>query len=329
MLSSQCLSCNHVNPADAKFCNECGSLLRVKLCSQCEALNDRAAKTCFKCGMEFATPAIRPERAPDPPPSSARNAAAASAADGERLPFRLDFLDELPKPPRFATEPTAAAAAPIASEPSLADAAASPAFQPPRPPAAIDVDKLDRAREAQSLAASVSAESVPSLATASPSAKPARVATANAIEEWRPSRVGLAVLLPIMALIAIGIVAYYFYGDDLQFGQRHGVPASSAVPEAVSSGASSIRPIQETELKAPSAPSASPIPASAPGAPTSDTAPPVEPSTAVTNPPVGKTAAAPPNDERATVPDAQPARPCTDGVAALGLCRTNSTAGSK
>jgi hypothetical protein len=52
----QCLFCDHVNPAAAKFCNECGEPLHLKPCKQCEAINDRAARTCYQCGI--ADPAL-------------------------------------------------------------------------------------------------------------------------------------------------------------------------------------------------------------------------------------------------------------------------------
>jgi hypothetical protein len=49
-MSVQCLACEHVNQADAKFCVECGSRLNLKLCPHCEAINESAAQTCHACG---------------------------------------------------------------------------------------------------------------------------------------------------------------------------------------------------------------------------------------------------------------------------------------
>src|SRR5215471_4313485 len=54
MFLSQCLFCKHDNPQGSKFCNECGSPLHLKLCSQCEAINDAASNYCYKCGAAFS-----------------------------------------------------------------------------------------------------------------------------------------------------------------------------------------------------------------------------------------------------------------------------------
>jgi hypothetical protein len=53
MFSSKCLFCGHVNPADAKFCNDCASPLHLKPCHECDAINDRSTQSCYKCGADF------------------------------------------------------------------------------------------------------------------------------------------------------------------------------------------------------------------------------------------------------------------------------------
>ena len=50
MPSVNCSFCDHANPADAKFCNECGAGLGLRPCAQCEAINDVAATFCHQCG---------------------------------------------------------------------------------------------------------------------------------------------------------------------------------------------------------------------------------------------------------------------------------------
>ena len=50
----RCLFCNHVNPAEASFCNACGSQLDLQPCGQCGAVDSRTAKSCHKCGTPFA-----------------------------------------------------------------------------------------------------------------------------------------------------------------------------------------------------------------------------------------------------------------------------------
>lgn len=53
----QCLFCNHLNPAGASFCNNCGSELHLQPCDRCGALNKRTEKSCHKCGANFTLPA--------------------------------------------------------------------------------------------------------------------------------------------------------------------------------------------------------------------------------------------------------------------------------
>lgn len=52
----RCLFCNHANPAEASFCNACGSQLDLQPCGQCGAVDSRAAKSCHKCGTPFMPP---------------------------------------------------------------------------------------------------------------------------------------------------------------------------------------------------------------------------------------------------------------------------------
>lgn len=58
-----CSFCKHGNPADAKFCNACGSSLALRLCEACGAIDNVGASACHKCGHPFA-PSVR-EVAPD------------------------------------------------------------------------------------------------------------------------------------------------------------------------------------------------------------------------------------------------------------------------
>lgn len=53
----QCLFCNHLNPAGASFCNNCGSQMHMQPCDRCGALCKRSAKNCHKCGAGFTLPA--------------------------------------------------------------------------------------------------------------------------------------------------------------------------------------------------------------------------------------------------------------------------------
>src|SRR5882762_6213359 len=60
MPAVHCLSCEHDNPAGAKFCAACGSTLNLKLCKQCEAINDGGAQRCHNCGTQFAAQSAAP-----------------------------------------------------------------------------------------------------------------------------------------------------------------------------------------------------------------------------------------------------------------------------
>lgn len=62
----QCLCCNHLNPAGAAFCNECGSPLDLQPCAQCGAIDTRSATNCRKCGAEFPRPEDPAHAPPDP-----------------------------------------------------------------------------------------------------------------------------------------------------------------------------------------------------------------------------------------------------------------------
>ena len=53
MLALLCLCCSHRNPADASFCNACGTPLHLKPCAHCDTINQRAAAHCRSCGEAF------------------------------------------------------------------------------------------------------------------------------------------------------------------------------------------------------------------------------------------------------------------------------------
>jgi len=64
MLAVHCLSCEHDNPAGAKFCAACGSTLNLKLCKQCEAINEGGAQRCHNCGTQFPAQSAAPAQSP-------------------------------------------------------------------------------------------------------------------------------------------------------------------------------------------------------------------------------------------------------------------------
>ena len=56
MSTLQCLFCQHITPAQAAFCNECGQALNLRPCPQCQASNERNATTCQRCNAELSVP---------------------------------------------------------------------------------------------------------------------------------------------------------------------------------------------------------------------------------------------------------------------------------
>jgi Double zinc ribbon len=326
MFSPQCLFCGHVNPAGAKFCNDCGLPLHLKRCSQCEAVNDRAAKNCSKCRTEFPVLATPSEGA----------ANVVSPRHYGRFGSTHRF-----KPAPSAAKVTAAAQAWVASEPTLGTAG-SPAQQLARPAAAIEHDKLDLAFDPQRSTFEdptpsvrvgsdreltpepVSAADIQDVPRRLPGNETAETGEAGpeivtrearslgrdvtslfsaaqrvtamvplATAERRPtSRVALVVLLPTIALIAIGVSAYYVYNHSVQLSEGQGAQAVSAAPADVNAGNPPTRPIAKIGVAAPSAPSVSLGTGSVAAIGTAKPASPVEPSTAFATSPASQGTAA-------------------------------------
>jgi hypothetical protein len=334
MFSPQCLFCSHVNPASAKFCNDCGSPLHLKPCSQCDTVNDRAAKNCFKCRTEFPVLATPSEGGANvgTPGHSGR------FGSTHRFGARRIDRDEPPKPGPSAAKVTAAAQA-VASEPALRTTG-SPA-QLARPAAATEHDKFDLAFDPQrsafedptpsvrvgsdreltpeAVAAHIQGvprrwsdnemaerrESGPEIVTREArslgkdvtslfsAAQRATAMVPLATAERRPrSRVALVVLLPTIALIAVGVSAYYVYSHSVQLLDWQGAQAVSAAPTDVNPGNPPTRSVAKIGVAAPSAPSASLGTGSVAAIGTAKPAPPVEPSTAFANSPASQGTAA-------------------------------------
>ena len=69
----RCQSCNYDNPADAAFCEGCGTRLEL-LCPACKAPVSAGARFCKKCGAALG-PANSPASATVSAVSPARSAA--------------------------------------------------------------------------------------------------------------------------------------------------------------------------------------------------------------------------------------------------------------
>lgn len=49
----KCPFCDHNNPADSKYCSECGGCLYLLPCPGCGAINDVKADTCYQCSARL------------------------------------------------------------------------------------------------------------------------------------------------------------------------------------------------------------------------------------------------------------------------------------
>jgi hypothetical protein len=50
MSLTRCPFCDHGNPADSKFCSECGGALHLVPCPRCGAVSQVTATVCYQCG---------------------------------------------------------------------------------------------------------------------------------------------------------------------------------------------------------------------------------------------------------------------------------------
>ncbi len=70
--SRQCSFCARENPADAQYCNACGSPLHLKACAACGSVDTADATRCGICGATFPVDAGGASAAPKVAPAPAR-----------------------------------------------------------------------------------------------------------------------------------------------------------------------------------------------------------------------------------------------------------------
>jgi class 3 adenylate cyclase len=89
----QCSRCQHANPDDALFCDECGARLEAG-CPGCSEPNRAGAKFCRKCGQPLAaSPKLDPPRSYTPSHLAEKILTARSALEGERKQVTVLFAD--------------------------------------------------------------------------------------------------------------------------------------------------------------------------------------------------------------------------------------------
>ena len=91
----RCPSCNHDNPADASFCEECGAKLEL-ICPACKASVSPGARFCKKCGTAIGPTKAAASTTVSSPKSQiivAADGAASEAIEGERKTVTALFAD--------------------------------------------------------------------------------------------------------------------------------------------------------------------------------------------------------------------------------------------
>ena len=91
----RCPSCNHDNPGDASFCEECGAKLEL-ICPACKASVSPGARFCKKCGTAIGPTKAAASTTVSSPKSQilvAADGAASEAIDGERKTVTALFAD--------------------------------------------------------------------------------------------------------------------------------------------------------------------------------------------------------------------------------------------
>ena len=103
----RCLFCQHDNPADAHFCNECGAPLDLRPCTNCNAVDSRQATACYRCGTPFVPAPTRARGPAQPEPVQAEPAPAAPANSAPLPPPREPVLAMSWQPPEDPSDLTA------------------------------------------------------------------------------------------------------------------------------------------------------------------------------------------------------------------------------
>jgi hypothetical protein len=289
MLHPECPYCKHVNPQASRFCNACGAPLYLLPCPDCGAVNDTGAKACHQCGAALPHSASRARVTAGVPALGAAIPVDGPDVDADLMAAVQDLHDRLA---RIEAEHT--------------DQGPEQGSRPPRP----------RDGELNSSASLVSDAVAPGAAPAP--AKPP-LPRSRGFELPR----GTWVLVGGLALLAGTVGGYYAFGRS-QTGQLSNVPtAAGEVTQDRASGSDPQAPTASSEAS-PYPSLAGPLSAAAPGSPQASG--PAAPISVV--PP-----AEPPSAPRQSTPARQaesslgitpppPARlgPCTDAIAALGLC---------
>jgi hypothetical protein len=312
----QCPFCKRVNPSDAKFCNACGAPWHLP-CPQCGAVNDAAATTCHQCSAPLLAAG---QGAPEPSPAASqptRSGAAGPSAlpEAEALDARVsDTLQELRHlPPQ--TESAIADRGPDRANPGASPQLAWDAIKARTPPPPDDVIVMHYPTPAVTLASELRSL-VRSVVLARPTLIVAGALLLVAAFGYLASGERQTAALPRPPAAAgevkgSGGVAETDSGASL-------ATASEAAPTAAPTPVPVVTPGVAPNPQPPAAASDTSSPLSAP-APASVAPARQANATASTRP------RAPETGTEIERPAPHRIGPCTDAVAALGLCTQEAT----
>ncbi len=116
MSPTRCPYCEHSNPADSKFCSECGGALHLVPCPRCGAVSEITATVCYQCRAQLpgrgtdtpvpTSPAIEVSRSLPRPPFRVivGTAVLAAIAVLGYYTYRQLSLDDAPQAPAASSE---------------------------------------------------------------------------------------------------------------------------------------------------------------------------------------------------------------------------------
>ena len=182
----RCPSCAHGNPADAKFCNNCGLPVHLEPCGNCEAINDRTANRCHKCGSPLSLMSVS-QSSPAIPPAETM---ASSAADRTIADHRTSVPEETRPHSYDATIDEGDAAISDGAEHMIAisETLTAPPGQPAHQVFVVPAARSD--------------------------SEPAEAVVA------KRRRPGLRMAAMVVMLVALAVPAYLAYQDPAQFRER-------------------------------------------------------------------------------------------------------------
>jgi Double zinc ribbon len=192
----QCPYCEHVSPANSKFCNECGAALHLKPCPHCGAVNDvTLTRVCARCHGALnegtAVALIEPEVSAPPRQEAAQRPALTPGGSPSRWPLVLAALglaglglyafQQLQPTPQPAARPIQSGKIPTADQLTAHSPVAAPLINATAPEPALSEPS---ALAQQAAAPPVSASAA--LVVATPSAADLPSATPAVIARQRP-----------------------------------------------------------------------------------------------------------------------------------------------